>query len=64
MDFIYVSRGFTTFNVDKITAFEVISYSAIKHVDLQIYNESFPKSFPKLLDKLIPSHFQEKERYE
>ena len=60
--FVYVSRGFTTFNVDKITAFEVISYSAIKHTDLQISNESFPKSFPKLLDKLIPSYFQEKER--
>lgn len=62
MDFVYVSRGFTTFNMDKITAYEVISYSAIKHTDLQTSNENFPKSFPKLLDKLIPNHFQEKER--
>lgn len=54
------------FNVDKITAFEVISYSAIKHTDLQEnaegFPKSFPKSFPKLIDKLIPSCFQVKEK--
>lgn len=49
------------FNVDKITAFEVISYSAIKHTDLQESKEDFPKLFPKLLDKLIPSYFTEKD---
>lgn len=55
-----------TFNVDKITAFEVISYSAIKHSDLQDFNKNlpkiFPKIFPKLFDKLIPSYFQEKDK--
>ncbi len=49
------------FNVDKITAFEVISFSAIKQLDLQETNggfpKSFPKSFPKLIDKLIPRYF-------
>lgn len=45
------------FNFDKITAFEVISYSAIKYTDLQDNSEAFPKSFPKL----IPSYFQEKD---
>lgn len=51
-----------TFNVDKITAFEVISYSAIKHSDLQDLKKNFPKIFPKLFDKLIPSYFQEKDK--
>lgn len=55
-----------TFNVDKITAFEVISYSAIKSAELQNvaadFPKSFPKLFPKLIDELIPSHFQEKEK--
>lgn len=50
------------FNVDKITAFEVISYSAIKHTDLQDDTDNFPKSFPKMLDKLIPDYFLEKDR--
>ena len=55
-----------TFNVDKITAFEVISYSAIKSAELQDVAADFPKLspklFPKLIDELIPSHFQEKEK--
>lgn len=46
------------FNVDKITAFEVISYSAIKQTDLQDSIEDFPKSFPEILDKLCPSRDQ------
>lgn len=53
------------FNVDKITAFEVISYSAIKHTDLQNNTESltksFPKLFPMLFPKLIPAFFQEND---
>lgn len=56
------------FNIDKITAFEVISYSTIEHSDLHNVNrnfyELFPKLFPKLLDKLIPSYFQEKDKGE
>ena len=51
-----------TFNVDKITAFEVISYSAIKPAELQDAASDFPKLFPKLIDELIPSHFQEKDK--
>lgn len=55
-----------TFNVDKITAFEVISYSAIKPAELQDaasdFHKLFPKLFPKLIDELIPSHFQEKDK--
>lgn len=54
------------FNVDKITAFEVISYSAIKHADLHDvvddFPKIFPKIFPKLIDKLIPTYIQEKDR--
>lgn len=50
------------FNVDKMTAFEVVSYSAIKHIDLQDTAEDFPKSFPKLFPKLIPSCFQERDK--
>ena len=46
------------FNVDKITAFEVISYSAIEYVDLQGDRAPFTKSFTKL----IPSCFKEDER--
>lgn len=46
------------FNVDKITAFEVISYSAIKQSDLQESIIDFPKMFPKILDKLCPSRDQ------
>ena len=53
------------FNVDKITAFEVISHSAIKQTDFQELIEyplsHFPKYFPKLLDKLVPSYFQKNE---
>ena len=49
-----------TFNVDKITAFEVISYSAIKHSDLQDLKKNLPKIFPKLFDKLIPMLFPRK----
>jgi predicted transcriptional regulator len=49
-----------------ITAFEVISYSAIKHADLHDvaddYPKIFPKIFPKLIDKLIPTSIQEKDR--
>ena len=54
------------FNIDKITAFEVISYSAIKYTDLHEvksdFPKSFPKSFPKLYDLLIPTYFNEKEK--
>ncbi|MDM8336920.1 RNA-binding domain-containing protein [Mediterranea massiliensis] len=54
------------FNVDKITAFEVISYSAIEYSDSQYDNcglpKSFPKSFPKSLDKLIPGYFGEEDK--
>src|SRR5574344_569688 len=49
------------FNVDKITAFEVISYSAVKYADLQNNAEKFPKSFPKSFTKLIPSYFQDSD---
>lgn len=53
------------FNVDKITAFEVISFSAIKYTDLQDNSESLPKSlpksFPKSLTKLIPVYFQDND---
>ncbi len=53
------------FNVEKITAFEVISYSAIGNTDLQEDNidfpKSFPKSFPKLLDRVIPNLFSVEE---
>ncbi len=51
-----------TFNIDKITAFEVISYSAIEYIDLQSDNKGFSKSLTKLFTKLIPSYFQEDER--
>lgn len=55
-----------TFNVDKITAFEVTSYSAIKYAELQDDSsnttEQFPKMFTKLFTKLIPSYFQEEEK--
>ena len=44
-------------NTSKITAFEVISFSAINNVDLQETNIDFPKSFPKL----IPAYFKEDE---
>ena len=50
------------FNIDKITAFEVISFTAIKHVDLPVSTDDFPKSFPKLIDKLIPVYFQEEDK--
>lgn len=50
------------FNIDKITAFEVISFTAIKHVDLLVSTDDFPKSFPKLIDKLIPVYFQEEDK--
>ena len=54
------------FNVDKITAFEVISYSAIEYSDSQYDNCEFPKSFPKAfptsLDKLIPGYFGEEDK--
>ena len=50
-----------TFNVGKITAFEVISFSAINNVDLQETNIDFPKSFPKSFPKLIPAYFKEDE---
>lgn len=43
------------FNVDKITVFEVISYSAIKQTDLQESIVDFSKILPKILDKLCPS---------
>ncbi len=49
------------FSVDKITAFEVTSYSAIKYADLQDANEDLPKMFPKIFTKLIPSCFQGSE---
>lgn len=49
------------FNVDKITAFEVISYSAVKYTDLQDNSEAFSKSFPKSFTKLIPSYFQQSD---
>ena len=51
-----------TFNIDKITAFEVISYSAIEYIDLQGDNKGFSKSLTKSFTKLIPSYFQEDER--
>ena len=44
----------------------MISYSAIKHVDLQEvggdFSKLFSKLFPKLIDKLIPAYIQEKDR--
>ena len=40
----------------------MISYSAIKSAELQDVAADFPKLFPKLIDELIPSHFQEKEK--
>lgn len=46
------------FNINKITAFEVTSYSAIKYADLQSNNEKFPKLFPKL----FPDYFQIEEQ--
>ena len=53
------------FNIDKITAFEVTSYSALDDTDLQGDNEDFPKifpkMFPKIFTKLIPSCFQGSE---
>lgn len=55
-----------SFNVDKIIAFEVTSYSAIEYTELQSAGEGFPKSFPKLLTelltKLVPSYFQDSDR--
>lgn len=48
------------FNVDKITAFEVTSYSAIQYADLQNSNENFSK----ILSKLIPSYFQDDDKEE
>ena len=48
-------------NTSKITAFEVISFSAINNVDLQETNIDFPKSFPKSFPKLIPAYFKEDE---
>ncbi len=54
------------FNVDKITAFEVISCSAIEYADIQESNGAFPKlfpkSFPKSLAKLMPSYFNKDEK--
>ena len=47
------------FNVNKVTAFEVTSYSAIKYADLQEDNKITSKLFPKLFPKLIPSYFPE-----
>ncbi len=40
----------------------MISYSAIKPAELQNVALDFPKLFPKLIDELIPSHFQEKDK--
>ena len=54
------------FNVDKITAFEVISFSSDKHTDLQEewgeFPKMFPKIFPKMIDKLIPCCFQYEDK--
>ena len=47
------------FNVNKVTAFEVTSYSTIKYADLQEDNKITSKLFPKLFPKLIPSYFPE-----
>ena len=39
------------FNIDKITAFEDISYSVIKYTDSQESNKNFPELFSKLFPK-------------
>lgn len=53
------------FDVSKITAFEVTSYSATHTADYQgdslISKEEFSKLFTKIFTKLIPSYFPSKE---
>ena len=51
------------FNINKITAFEVTSYSAIKYADLQSNNEkNFLSCFLSCFPKLFPDYFQIEEQ--
>ena len=52
------------FNVDKITAFEVICHSAINHSDLQDYKEDLTMTFHRIEAKLIPEFFNAEEKDE